>query len=145
MPRLRITDKVRAKSEPSAAPPSFPMLLNSSRMRFTGTGQRISGGAVGEAHQLDKQEGEKQRAEKGHGGVLVAEHHEQGPFFPARGRSGRCRCGGGMRATASFCSTWSRVPRPSTIPERTVSLAWENRQYGPPGRVVQGSRSNRGR
>ena len=32
-----------------------------------------------------------------------------------------------IRRTASLCSTWSLVPRPSTIPARTVSLAWLNR------------------
>ena len=43
MALLRMTESVLAKSEPSAAPPSFPTLLNSSKMRLTGTAQRISG------------------------------------------------------------------------------------------------------
>ena len=46
-----------------------------------------------------------------------------------------------IRRTASLCSTWSLVPRPSTIPARTVSLAWLNRLYGPLAGWPMGSRS----
>lgn len=35
-----------------------------------------------------------------------------------------------IRWTALFCSTWSRVPRPSMIPDFTVSLDWANKLNG---------------
>ena len=62
-------------------------------------------------------------------------------FFPGLVRSMSLRRR--MRATASFCSTCSRVPSPSTMPERTVSLAWEKSRYGPRAGWSRGSRSNR--
>ena len=39
----RTTERERAKSDPSSAPPMRPTLLNSSRIRFTGTSQRPFG------------------------------------------------------------------------------------------------------
>ena len=45
--------------------------------------------------------------------------------------------------TASFCSTCRRVPSPSIIPERTVSLDWENRLNGALAGWSSGSFSNR--
>ena len=125
MARLRTTDRVRAKSEPSAAPPSLPMLLNSSKMRFTGTGQRMSGVLSANRVSLMNRKEKNRELRKAMVASWSLSTTKVAHFlFPGAVRS--ISLWRRMWATASFCSTCSRVPNPSTMPDRTVSLAWEN-------------------
>ena len=94
-------------------------------MRFTGTGQRMSGVLSANRVSLMNRKEKNRELRK----AMVASWSLSTTNRAVFSRPGAVRSMSLRRrmwATASFCSTCSRVPNPSTMPDRTVSLAWEN-------------------